>query len=362
VINTQGLQHWIRTHVSWQLALALFLSVLVHLFVLREAVWQSWFSIEEPERTLIQAHLENAPPKPVVAGPVKSAKPKKLPAVKQHPEPKAEESASADHVAEPVATSSSEQQPTEAAETAEAENSDEARMAEIAAWHEIDSSIAEPEEALPPPYQRVSTEFSVFVNGESRPAGSAKIDYAQEAPGKYVLHWVVEGRGLLKLLYPTLDQESHGDIDAHGLKPNFYRYAFGNKADKIYEATFDWETNFITLKTSKGEQRNDLPRNTQDILSFMYQFMFVPPLQEMHVSLTNGRRLNTYQYEFEGEDSMVIADQTIQTVHIAHTRGGTEEKIELWLATDYRYVPVKIKKLEKNGMVIEQVATRLITE
>jgi len=49
-------------------------------------------------------------------------------------------------------------------------------------------------------------------------------------------------------------------------------------------------------------------------------------------------------------------------VHIVHTRGDTDEKVELWLASDYRYVPVKIKKLEKNGMVIEQVATRLITE
>ena len=32
------------------------------------------------------------------------------------------------------------------------------------------------------------------------------------------------------------------------------------------------------------------------------------------------------------------------------------------LASDYRYVPIKIKKIEKNGMVIEQVATRLIAE
>jgi len=118
----------------------------------------------------------------------------------------------------------------------------------------------------------------------------------------------------------------------------------------------------ITLKTAKGEQRRDLRVNTQDILSFMYQFMFVPPLQEMHVTLTNGRRVGEYEYTFEGEDSLVIADQTIQTVHIVHTRGDTDEKVELWLASDYRYVPVKIKKLEKNGMVIEQVATRLITE
>jgi hypothetical protein len=358
VINTLGLRKWMRQHVSWRLGLALCVSLLVHVLLVKEVAWQSWFSGEEPPPTLLSAQLEAAPAKPPVKAPVKAVAKEKPPVTKPDPAPKANP---VEDLPEPVAESPVASQPAEMSEqdTAQAE---EARQAEIAAWHETDSSIVEPDAALPPPYQRVSTEYAVFVNGEKQPAGSAKIDYAQEPSGQYSLRWVVEGRGLLKLLYPTLEQQSRGAIGPHGLKPQFYRYAFGSKADKIYEATLDWETNFITLKTSKGEQRLDLPRNTQDILSFMYQFMFVPPLQEMHIALTNGRRLNTYQYEFEGEDSVEIADQAIQTVHIAHTRGETDEKIELWLATDYRYVPVKIRKQEKNGMVIEQVATRLITE
>lgn len=355
MIKTQGLYKWIRQFVSWPLALALCVSLLVHVFVLKEAAWQSWFSEEEPPPTLLSAQLEAAPSTPVLKAPVKPVKQKSASAAKPAPVSPVEDSP------EPTADVPVASQPAEDVEEA-ADHTEEAHQAEIAAWHETDSAIAEPEETLPPAYQRVSTEFSVYVNGEKQPAGSAKIDYAQQPSGQYTLRWVVEGRGLLKLLYPTLEQQSHGEIGSHGLKPHFYRYAFGSKADKIYEATLDWETNFITLKTAKGEQRHDLPRNTQDILSFMYQFMFVPPLQEMHIALTNGRRLNTYQYEFEGEDSIVIADQTIQTVHIAHTRGETDEKIELWLASDYRYVPVKIRKQEKNGMVIEQVATRLVTE
>lgn len=357
MIKTPGLYKWIRQNVSWSLGLALCASLLVHVFVLKQVAWQSWFSDEEPPPTLLSAQLEAAPSKPVLKAPVKPVRQEKPPAAK--PEPIAQQApveTSPEPAAEPPVAL-----PSEVVDAA-ADQAEEARQAEIAAWHETDSAITEPDEALPPPYQRVSTEFSVYVNGEKQPAGSAKIDYTQQPSGQYALRWVVEGRGLLKLLYPTLEQQSRGEIGPHGLKPHFYRYAFGSKADKIYEANLDWETNFITLKTAKGEQRQDLPRNTQDILSFMYQFMFVPPLQEMHIALTNGRRLNTYQYEFEGDDTMVIADQTIQTVHIAHTRGETDEKIELWLATDYRYVPVKIRKQEKNGMVIEQVATRLITE
>lgn len=357
-----GLWGWVKQHVSWQLGVALCLSLLVHLLLMREFSWPGWFS-DEPAVHTLQAHLEVPQPKPTSPPPVKRLAKQKPPVSKPAPVPPVENKvepappqAVEDIAAEPAGM------PEEDAETAEEELEAE-RQAEIAAWHEMDNAFAAPtDETMPPPYRHVSTEFSVFVNGEDRPAGSARIDYVQEAPQQYALNWVVEGRGLLKLLYPTLEQQSRGEISTHGLKPQVYRYAFGSRSDKIYEAFFDWETNFITLKTAKGEQRHDLPRNTQDILSFMYQFMFVPPLEEMHVSLTNGRRLGAYQYEFEGEDMLTIADQPVQTVHIAHTRGETDEKIELWLATDYRYVPVKIKKLEKNGMVIEQVATRLITE
>ncbi|MEZ0209765.1 MAG: DUF3108 domain-containing protein [Methylophilus sp.] len=357
-MNIQSLRKWMRQHIPWRLALALCISLLVHVVLVKEVAWQSWFSQDESPPTLLSAQLEAAPAKPPVKVPVKPQAKEKPPPATPEPTP---QTAPVGDPPEPLADAAAASPTSETSEDAMAQE-EEARNAEIAAWHETDSAIVEPDAALPPPYQRVSTEYAVYVNGEKQPAGSANIDYVQEPSGQYNLRWVVEGRGLLKLLYPKLEQQSRGDVGPHGLKPHFYRYAFGSKADKIYEANLDWETNFITLKTSKGEQRVDLPRNTQDILSFMYQFMFVPPLQEMHIALTNGRRLNTYQYEFEGEDSMVIADQTIQTVHIAHTRGETDEKIELWLATDYRYVPVKIRKQEKNGMVIEQVATRLITE
>lgn len=362
-MQPSGLRHWMQQHVSWPLALAICLSLVVHVFFFSEVDWRSWFLSEKPAPSVLQARLL-PPPQPVVPNPVSATKttPESVkqkpvqpaqPVSPPNPEP-AVESAAADETAADTQTAA--QQP------GISEEDEQAKLAEIAAWHEMDHPEATPDDSQPPPYQHVSTDFSVFVNGEERPAGSAKIEYMREASGNYNLRWLVEGRGLLKLLYPSLEQQSQGEISPRGLKPHFYRYAFGNRASKTYEATFDWETNIITLKTSKGEQRLDLRVNTQDLLSFMYQFMFVPPLQEMHVTLTNGRRLGEYEYMFEGEDSIVIADKTIQTVHIAHTRGDTDEKVELWLASDYRYVPVKIKKLEKNGMVIEQVATRLIAE
>jgi len=101
---------------------------------------------------------------------------------------------------------------------------------------------------------------------------------------------------------------------------------------------------------------------TQDLLSFMYQFMFVPPLQTMQLSITNGRKLGVYDYSFEGEEIIATKMGNLNTIHILRSADEGDEKTELWLALDYQYVPVKIRKTEKEGKVYELLVTSLKTE
>lgn len=353
VIKQHGLFTWVRTHVSWPLLLALLLSLLLHLLLLAEVGWPAWFTHDQADTPVLQARLV-LPPKPVLPAPAAAT-----------PRPAVRKPAPANTSVKPelAAPASDVRAVSEAASTAEAaamaQAAEAAREAEIAAWHEDHSQVTEEAEIAPTPYTHVATEFAMFLNEDASPVGTAKIDYAQVDSEHYTLRWQVQGSGLLKLLYPKLVQESRGEVRPHGLRPYFYRYAFGSRVDKTHEATFDWDKRLLTLKTGDQQESHDLPQNAQDILSFMFQFMFVPPLQEMHVVLTNGRRMGEYEYEFEGEEPLQVADQTLQTVHLAHTRGEQSDKIDFWLASEYRYIPVKIRIINKKGQVIEQVATRI---
>lgn len=361
-----GMREKIKQHVSWPLFFAVCVSLLLHLLALSEVDWRHWLPADAEKQVVLQARLV-LPAKPQPMPSKVDAQPAhSVAAVKKRATPRLPP----ETVAEPaVAVEDLTPEPSAEASAAdvrpygqEEPSVADALAEQIAEWHANDHPEATEDERPSPPYHHVVTEYAVYVNGEGRPAGSASIEYLRETADSYSLRWLVEGKGLLKLLYPSLEQQSRGEVGPAGLKPHYYRYAFGNRESKTYEATFNWDIGELTLKTSKGEQKRELPANTQDILSFMYQFMFVPPLQEMRVTLTNGRRLGEYEYVFEGEETLEIAEQSIPTLHIAHTRGDTDEKVELWLASGYRYLPVKIKKLEKNGMVIEQVATRLIAE
>lgn len=210
-------------------------------------------------------------------------------------------------------------------------------------------------------YQYIETDFDVRTKIDGSAVGKAKITYNLLDNSRYQLKWLTEGRGLAALLFPDLLQTSEGLLIRTGLQPSQYLYQFGNKSDKTRTANFDWLNKIITLQTAKSTQTADLGEGTQDMLSFMYQFMFVAPLQTMQIPITTGKKLAIYDYSFEGEVNIISTLGELKTIHIVHSGGESDEKTELWLAIDYQYVPVKIRKIEKNGDVVEMLVTRINT-
>ncbi len=218
--------------------------------------------------------------------------------------------------------------------------------------------------AKPQPFTTVETDFDVLMNRNPERVGTAKIYYSKGTDQRYELTWKVSATGFIGLLYPDLLQTSQGKITEFGLMPTFYLYKFGEREDKSYQASFDWVEKSVALQSTKGTKTVAMDGDAsaghiQDFLSFMYQFMFAPPLDEMQMYLTNGRKLGLYTYAFEGEEILELKFGNVDTYHIQHAKTDSDEKTELWLAKDYRYVPVKIRKTEKDGTVIEQIATRL---
>ncbi len=210
-------------------------------------------------------------------------------------------------------------------------------------------------------YQYLETEFDVRTAIDGSAEGKATITYDVIENMQYRISWLTEGAGIMALLFPALLQTSDGELTKTGLRPSHYLYQFGKKADKTRAASFDWQAKKVILQTAKATKTEDLPEGTQDLLSFMYQFMHVPPLQHMQMPIVNGKKLRIYDYSFEGEEQINSSLGELKTIHILHSGSNEEEKTELWLAIDYQYVPVKIRKIESDGSVVEMLATRITT-
>ena len=214
--------------------------------------------------------------------------------------------------------------------------------------------------ALPPP-NYVETEFEVRRTGFG--SGKARYRFDLVEGNRYRIQSELQAVGLASLAFSGKRVEtSVGSVTKLGLQPDSYRYEVSTKPDKFQGANFDWANHKLTLSNSKSSETLDLPDGAQDFLSFMYQFMFLPPLDRMQHSLTNGKTLRTIDYLFVSEDEVATKFGNLNTMHIAKSSGDADERTELWLAVDYRFIPVKILKLAKDGSGYELIATRINTD
>ncbi|MDO9051528.1 MAG: DUF3108 domain-containing protein [Methylotenera sp.] len=207
-------------------------------------------------------------------------------------------------------------------------------------------------------YQYAETEFEVRRGGDASVAGFTRVIFNIDKNGTYSISSNTQAKGLASLFLGTLIQKSEGTVTSNGLVPSFYLYQYGADENKTQTARFVWSDNALQMHSAKGDKTEMLVAGTQDFLSFMYQFMFLPPLENMQIMMTNGKNLRTYIYSFEGEEIIYTKLGELKTVHLLRS-GSEEEKTELWLALDYQYLPVKIRKTEKDGSIIEQIATNI---
>lgn len=212
------------------------------------------------------------------------------------------------------------------------------------------------------PYAFVQTEFEVTRGDDAGTLGITQIIFKMDKQkNTYQLSSITEAKGVASLFLGKLEQYSEGQVDENGLKPTSYAYQYGSNSSKNQYARLSWTEGIIELSSKKGKKSEPLPIGTQDFLSFMYQFMFTPPLNTMQLTMTNGKYLRTYVYSFEGEETIATKLGDLKTIHLLKS-GDSQEKTEIWLAADYRNIPVKIRKTEKNGEVIEQIATVIKTD
>lgn len=236
------------------------------------------------------------------------------------------------------------------------------------------SPAAPPVAAAPPP------ELAVAKAGEEKPAGSAagtvrfprsgRLDYAvtigdppapvgratyawEATDSAYRLSLTAETTGLVGLLRRVrVVQTSEGRITAAGLRPDAFAMDRGPNARNEF-ARFDWTARQLTFGYPDAVQVAALADGTQDTLSLILQFAFVPIEQgRREVPLTTGRRLYVQAYERVAEEVLETPAGAWRAWHLRRVRAQPgAEGYDMWLSSDRPYLPVRIRWTDRNGRV-----------
>jgi len=67
------------------------------------------------------------------------------------------------------------------------------------------------------------------------------------------------------------------------------------------------------------------------------------------VPITNGWKLERYQLDIGAEELLQTPFGVLRALPVKQVREAGQESIELWLATEYRLLPVRIRFYDREG-------------
>ncbi len=178
---------------------------------------------------------------------------------------------------------------------------------------------------------------------------------------RYKIESVSKAVGLLAVFKPeTIRTTSEGTLTANGLRPLTYIQERKLDTERNTRADFDWAAKRITLTDRTGKRTLPLPAGTQDRLSAMYQFMFMP-LQNtttLDFDMTNGSKVDIYNYLITPDQSVTVPLGTFKVLYVASPPKAGESRTEIWLAVDHANFPYKMIITDPDGDKLTQVLTQ----
>jgi hypothetical protein len=211
-------------------------------------------------------------------------------------------------------------------------------------------------EAAPP--QKIDVVYDLYRNGLK--LGQVNDTFTRNG-SRYTLVSETRASGPLKVLWPgNIRLESTGEVTPQGLRPAKFMHARSDAPHKLATARLDWKQGVITWQyKGKSWTADNLQAGTQDQLSQLYQFMFVPSLPaDYSVQVVSGRDHNDYRYARTDGGTIQTPMGSLATQRYTRiTQKPDEKSITVWVAPAHKNLPVQIR-VSEDGVTVEQRLVR----
>lgn len=215
--------------------------------------------------------------------------------------------------------------------------------------------------SLPAFPRRGRVSFNIVYGRDGFPVGRTEQSWQIDGT-RYQLASRSETTGMLDMVRSQhRTYLSKGELTPKGLRPDTFLMSRNRgRGSEEARAQFDWSQGTVTLGAANAQREQALPIGTQDLVSFMYQLALDPPKPgRTTVSVTNGSRLETYELDVRAEEKIDTPLGVMRALPIRQVRSARAESVELWLATEIRHLPVRIRFYGRDG---EPAGEQIVTE
>lgn len=213
--------------------------------------------------------------------------------------------------------------------------------------------------AAPP--REVTAEYTVTHTGLT--IGRISESFVRSGDS-YSAKSVTRSEGPLKaILDEQITLESSGRLGSAGLQPLEFAQRRAKDSKRDLKSHFDWDKGTVSTLLHGEKSEVALPRDTQDRLSAMYQFLHLPSYgPTLAMPMAMGRRVDHYHYRLVEEGKVATPAGEFETLHYSRvTDKPSDTKVDVWLAKDRFKFPVRAIFDDPKGFRLEQTLIALTT-
>lgn len=242
-------------------------------------------------------------------------------------------------------------------------------------------AASEPEATTPIPVAAVAPAApsgSAAARYKIDPPPSAELKYdvqalqeGQTVYGHGKLLWQSEGKHYIAsgdagvLFFTVLNFKSEGEINEFGVAPVLYsEKRFRKSATNTH---FHRERN--TISFSASEMSYPRSGGEQDRSSIIWQLVGIGrgdagkflPGAEINIFVAGVRDAETWHIQVIGQEEIEVGAAKTNAWHVARAPrpGSYDQKIDIWLAPQQEWYPVKIRYTEKNGDYLDMLLSNI---
>jgi len=152
------------------------------------------------------------------------------------------------------------------------------------------------------------------------------------------------GRGIYALR-GAVTRSSLGAVAADGLRP--HKFEEKSPGREARQADFDPAARTPTLLR-------------QDRLSLVWTMAFAPPREAVTVSVADGKNVRSQTYQVAGRERVKTPAGEFDALKLVRHKVKPEDRgVEIWLAADRDYLPVRTLLTARDGSRLDQVAAKI---
>jgi hypothetical protein len=149
---------------------------------------------------------------------------------------------------------------------------------------------------------------------------------------------------------------SEGSITERGLEPENFEIRLNNGINRF--AKFNRNSMTMTYGKPNNPKQISFNPSIQDISSIGFQMALAYADKAQDIQITYGTGIFPIRLELVDEEQLKLPVGVVRTLHIqGHSLNGESATADIWLAPDYRNMPVKIKVSSGGRTLIQSLSS-----